>query len=336
MKVERHKLGLMLAPLLAFALILGFLFIQAVLSPEFVEKKILVGEYTQVGRLDYSAKLKPNLIYGKDEISRDEVLYSALLSEMEVVYFYSFSPPPEELDGNYKITILLTPAKGGWKKELEVYKGEISSSSFNASIPLDWGLIVAIWKEIENETKYDFGDPNVNLIVEISVNCSIFGSKVEEKFIQSSNITYGKIISFSEVDKSKKDGVYSKIRSVNTMSVLSFPIEVRDAKLIFGLLFLAFACIFGAVCVMERREIAGYLLDRKKKYFEKRFKSRIVSILEFPEYSKVFRVSSLKDLAKLSYELERPMLKVKDTFAVVDGDTIYVYDDNNNIISRKE
>ncbi|MEM0202837.1 MAG: DUF5305 family protein [Archaeoglobaceae archaeon] len=329
--------GLILALSLTFALLLGFFFIQAVLSPEVVEKKVLVGEYTQVGRLDYSAKLKPNLIYGKDEISRDEVLYSALLSEMKVVYAYSFSPSPEKLEGNYKITILLTPAKGGWEKELEVYRGEISKSSFDVSIPLDWDLILAMWKEIENETKYDFGDPNVNLIVDVSVNCSLFGSNVEEKFIQSSNITYGKVVSFLDADKIEKDAVYAKVSSVNTMRVLGFPVEVRDARFIFGVPFLAFACAFVALCVMERGELASYLSNRKKKSFEKKFKSRIVGILEFPEYSKVFRVSSLKDLAKLSYELEKPILKVKGAFAVVDGDTIYVYDDtNNNIISRKE
>ncbi|MFN3384725.1 MAG: DUF5305 family protein [Archaeoglobaceae archaeon] len=337
MKVRRHKLSRMIMALsLVCALFLGFFFIQAVLSPDAVEKKVLIGEYTQVGRLDYSAKLKPNLIYGKDEINRNEVLYSALLSEMEVIYSYSLSPPPEKLNGNYKITILLSPAKGGWEKELRVYKGEISQSSFDVSIPIDWNLIVAMWKEIENETKYDFGDPNVKLIVGISINCSLFGSNIEERFLQTSNITYGKVISFSEADKSKRDAVYYKISSVNTMSVLGFPIEVRGAKLIFGVPFLAFASLFGALCVVERGELANSLSNRKKKSFEKKFRNRIVDILEFPECSKTFRVLSLKDLAKLSYELEKPILKVKGTFAVVDGDKVYVYDDYNNIIGRKK
>lgn len=321
---------------LACALFFGFFFIQAVLSPEVVEKKILIGEYSQVGHLDYSAKLKPNLIYGKDEINRNEVLYSALLSEMEILYSYSFSPPPEKINGNYRVTILLSPAKGGWGKELGVYKGEIAQSSFKISIPIDWNLILAMWKEIENETKYDFGDPNIKFIVDLSLNCSLFGVDVEEKFFHSSNITYGKVVSFLDADKSKRDVVYSKVSSVNTMNVLGIPFEIKNARLVFGAPFLAFAFVSGAIGVMERRELVNYLSNRKKTSFEKKFKGRIVKVSEFPDYSKVSRVSSLKDLAKLSYELEKPMLKVKDAFAVVDGDTAFVYDDYNNIISRKE
>lgn len=337
MKVGRSRLFRLLAVLsLACALFSGFFFIQAISSPEIVEKKILVGEYTQVGRLDYSANLKSNLIYGKEKITRNEVLYSALLNEMEAVYSYSISPSPEKLNGSYTITLVLTPVKGGWKKELGVQKGKFSSSSFDLSIPIDWNLILKIWKEIENETKYDFGDPNVNFIVDLSLNFSMFGSNVEERFLHSSNITYGKVILFSESDKVKKDAIYSKISSVNTMSVLGFPVEVRDARLIFGIPFLAFMCVLGVFGVVERKELAFYISNRKRKSFERKFRNRIVRAFEFPNYSKVFHISNLKDIAKLSYELEKPILRIENKFVVVDGDTVYIYDDNYDSINRKK
>ncbi len=337
MKVSKRKLmGPLMVLLLVFVLFFGFFFIQALSSPNIVEKRVVVGEYTQVGRLDYSAKLKPNLIYGKEEINRNEVIYSALLSKMVVLYSYSFSPSPKEIDGNYRIALLLSPAKGGWEKELEVYKGSISNSFFEISVPVDWDLILAMWKEIENETKYDFGDPNVRFVAELNINCSLFGSNVEEKFLQTSNITYGKVVSFSGFDKIERNSVYTRVSHVNTISLLGFPMEVRDARWIMGIPFLTFLGIFGILGFMGRREFSNYLSNRKKRSFEKKFRNRIVDILEFPEFSKTFRVLNLKDIAKLSYELEKPILKLKGTFAVADGDKVYVYDDNNNnIINRK-
>lgn len=337
MKVDRHKLlGLTMIILLAYILFVGFFFFQALLSPDVAEKRVLSGEYIQVGHLNYSAKLKPNLIYEKDEINGKEILYSSLLSKMEVIYLYSFLPSPEEMKGNYRITILLTPAKGGWEKELGVYTGFFSESPFEISIPLDWDMILAMWKEIENETKYDFGDPNVKFIANLNLNCSLFGENVKENFVQTSNINYGKVISLSEPDKTKKDAVYTQVSSLNTMSVFGFPIEVKNARLIFGILFLASICLFGSLILIEKGEFVNYLSKNKKRSFEKKFRHRIVNILEIPEHSNAVRVLNLKDLAKLSYELDKPILKTKDNFAVVDGDRIYVHDNDNNIISRKE
>ena len=339
MKVNRDKLLKPFAILLLICVVFsGFFFIQAILSPEVVEKNVLVGEYTQVGKIDYSAKLKPNLIYGRDEIRRGDIVYSALLESMEVNYFFSVSPSPEKINGSYTITLLLTPLKGEWEKELGKYRGEVDASSFTISVPLDWNPILAMWKEIENETKYDFGDPNVRLIVDIGLNFSLFGSNVEERFLQSSNITYAKTISFSEMDKIKKGAIYSKVSSTNTMRIFSFPVEVRDARLISGLPFFAFTCLLGLVGFVERKKFAGYISNRKEKSFERKFRNRIVGISDFPDYPKVFRVSSLRDVAKLSHELEKPILKARNAFAVVDGDTIYVYDDNrgNNTIDRKK
>lgn len=219
MKVKRDKFDKpIMAVLIVFTLIVGFYFIQTLYSPDYVERRVINGEYTQSGHLDYLAELKPNLIYEKINISGDDALYSALLKRMELIYSYSFFPTPEEIRGNYKITLLLTPVKGGWEKEIGSYSGNFSESNFEVSIPLDWELTNLMWKEIENETKYDFGDPNVKVVTDLSFNGKFLGQELKEKFIHSTNITYGKIISLSEPDKSKKGAIYSNSTFVNTMS----------------------------------------------------------------------------------------------------------------------
>jgi len=60
-----------------------------------------------------------------------------------------------------------------------------------------------------------------------------------------------------------------------------------------------------------------------------------VNTLEFPEHSEAVRVLNLKDLARLSCELDKPILKADKRFAVVDGERVYIHDDDNIIIDRK-
>lgn len=336
MKVKRHKFTKPVgAVLIVLTLITGFYFIQTLFSPDYVEKRVINGEYVQAGHLDYSAELKPNLIYERMNINSDNTLYSALLKRMELIYSYSFSPTPEEIRGNYKITLLLTPVKGGWEKEIGAYLGNFSGSNFKVSIPLDWEKTNFMWKEIENETKYDFGDPNLKVVADLSLEGKFLGQELKEKFTHSANIAYGKIISLSEPDKNKKGTLYSNLTLVNTMSFFGLPVEVKNARLIFGVQFVALVFLLGTFIAINRSNIAEYLSKRERKSFERRFRNRIVNTLELPEYSDVVRVSNLKDLAKLSYELEKPILKSEGRFAVLDGERFYVYDNDNIIINRK-
>ncbi len=323
--------------LVVFTLISGFcfLFFQTLFSPDYVENRTLITEYTQSGNLDYSAELKPNLIYEKEKISSSAVLYSALLKKMDLIYSYTFNPPPEELRGSYRLTLLLSPVKGGWEKEIWSYSDQFSGSGFEISIPLDWDMINLMWKEIENETKYDFGEPNVRFISEINLKSIISGREIKENFIQSSNVTYGKIISLSEFNKSKKGTIYSNVTSVSMLSFLGFPIEARNLRLLFGVEFFALAALLGVFVFMNKSEISEYLSKRERRSFERKFRNRIVNTVEFPEHSGAVKVLNLKDLAKLSYELDKPILKVGNRFAVVDGERVYVHDDDNIIINRK-
>jgi hypothetical protein len=322
--------------LVAFTLISGFCFLfQTLFSPDYVVNRSLIVEYTQSGNLDYSAELKPNLIYEKEKISSSAVLYSALLKKMDLIYTYTFNPPPEELKGSYRITLLLSSAKRGWEKEIWSYSGKLSGSSFEMTIPIDWDMVNLMWKEIENETKYDFGDPNVRFVSEMNLSSRISGHEINENFLQSSNVSYGKIILLSEVNKTKKGAIYSNITSANMVGFLGFPIEARNLRLIFGIEFFAFTAFLGAFTFTNRAGISEYLSKREKRNFERKFRNRIVNTASFSEHSGAVKVLNLKDLAKLSYELDKPILKAENRFAVMDGESVYVYDDNI-IIKRKQ
>lgn len=337
MKVGGSKLtGLIFVILLVSILLLGFYFLQAVFSPEVVEKKLLVGEYNQRSYLDFSAILKPNLIYEREEINGEEVLYSALLQRMDLIYKYSFLPELERVSGEYNIVLMLTPVKGGWEKEIGVYKGDFSTSVLEVSIPINWEMIIMLWKTIENETKYDFGDPNVKVLANLNIRGFLFNRSIEESLSHASNVTYGKIIKFSEVNKSKKDVVYEVVRYKNTINVLGYPLEVKNAKIILGAPFFAIIAALGIFTFNERAEIKNYISRRERRSFERKFRKRIVSVIDLPEYSRTVRVSNLKELAKLSYELDKPILKSENGFAVFDGDRVYVHNNDNNIIQGKE
>ncbi|MEM4155166.1 MAG: DUF5305 family protein [Archaeoglobaceae archaeon] len=337
MKIKRSKLpGMIAVLLLLFILFTGFYFIQALSSPEIMTKRVVSGEYTQTSRLDFSASLKPNLIYEKESVNSKEVLYSALLERMELLYRFSISPELEGVFGNYSIILSLTPTKGGWEKEIGIYMGELSASSFEISIPLDWEMILAMWKTIENETKYDFGDPNVKFLANFNVKGSLFNKKIEEKFSHTSNITYGKVISFSELNKSKKDAIYEEQSYTNALSVFGYPIEIKNAKFVFGIPFFTLTALMGIFISLKREEISDYLSKRERRAFERKFRKRIVTTLDFPKYSGAVRVLNLKELAKLSYELDKPILKAENTFAVLDGEQLYVHDNDNNIIGGRD
>jgi hypothetical protein len=325
---QAKTLGLII--LLVCCGLTGTLFLYSLLLPDSIQIKTVSGEFKQLGDLDFHAKLKKNLIYEKDEINKEYTLYSSLLESMNLTYRYSASPA-ENISGEYAITLKLSPVKGGWEKEISKFENRINGP-FELQIPLDWNRILSDWKQIEKETNYDFGDPNIKFQAYIRIS-DPFGKRQE--FLQESNITYGKTIAISGSTKEGKEVYYTTTTVSNKIGFFGSKIESQTLKLAFGTLFFSLIFPTSFLALRKRRNFSDYLRKRKIRVFERKFKNKIVSLAEEVNFNNAIKVKDLKDLGKISYELEKPIVKAKEKYAVIDGETVYLYDNNNNNIKEK-
>jgi hypothetical protein len=66
------------------------------------------------------------------------------------------------------------------------------------------------------------------------------------------------------------------------------------------------------LALRKRRNFSDYLRKRKIRVFERKFKNKIVSLAEEVNFNNAIKVKDLKDLGKISYELEKPIVKAKE------------------------
>lgn len=303
--------------LVVFCSLAGLLFLHFLLTPDHLQIKIISGEFEQLGDLDYRAKLKHNLIYERDEINREKVLYSALLEEMTLIYRY-IPNPAKNISGECLITIKLSPLKGNWEREISKFESKINSS-LEIQIPLDWSRIISEWRQIEKETEYDFGEPNVKFSAHIRIS-DPFGK--EQEFNHVANITYGKVITISGAIKEAREKYQTTTAVKNKIDLFGAILDVQTLKMSFGAIFFLLLLPTSLLTLKERRNLSEYFRERKRRVFERRFRNKIVSLAEELDFKNPIRVDSLKDLGKISYELEKPILKSGGKYAVIDNENL--------------
>ncbi len=307
----------------ALFVVSAFYFVQAVTTPEKISSKVTLGEYRQMGRLDYEAELKPNLVYGVDEIESGSIVYPSLVNNMSLAYTYAFEAENGSVSGSYVIKLLLAPEKGQWTKVLEKRAGSFTNT-FTEVIPLNWTAILATWGAIEKETKYNFGSPRVVVLTEVKAEGVVGGKDMAIDFTHSPAVVYGKALRFDELTKEDYGKVYTESTIANRMGVLGGSIEVSRAKTIFGSL-LGFSLLaFVGSAYMSREEIKTYVTSRKDRAFYRKYGKIIFATSTKPEIDKVIRLEDVESLGRISYELDRPIISYNNELMVIDGDTAYV------------
>lgn len=284
-----------------------------------VTERRVIGYYMQKGKVDYSAQLKPNLIYGTQEVSNAD-LYSALIERMNLRYTYSFTGGDAE--GNYSIDVFLTPSKSPeWEKKIYSKSG-VFSKGFTEEIPLNWTEMLGTWKAIERETNYNFGSPTAKMEVYVNVKGNVKGSEVAEKFNQTASVVYGRLIQFSGLEKNQDGKVYGMVERPYYISVLGLQIKPSTAVMLFGITLSASALSLAGLLYIWRDGINEYIRSREKRTFEKKFGRYIVKASGELNGGKIINVD-LNGLGKLSNELDRPILDYGDRYVVIDGGYTY-------------
>lgn len=332
MKYRKVKLAFagFFALMVAFS---GYYLILSFTSPEREVVSRVVGIYTQNGEIGYWAELKPNLIYEKNAIETGEAVYTSLLKNMNLSYRY-FIENANNVSGSYRITVLTgTTKEPEWDKEYYTTSGEFKDE-LKVEIPLNWSQITAQWSKIEKETKYDFGDPTLKILVSIDSEGEVENSKIFSKFNQSAMVTYGKLIKLIGAEKTQVGRVMeSKERDSSLDILLATPVPVKDAKFIFaGLVGTSGLGLFTSLYV-SRSEIREYFASRSERSFHRKYGKSIIRVSDL-KFDRVVKLDELDSVGKLSYELDKPIISFNGNLFILDGDTAYVY--SKDVLSKEE
>ncbi len=321
MKIKDAKSGVrrkvITLVLISIVLISGY-YLAISLTKERRTAVIVRGSYKHIGELGYEAELKPNRIYGKRTIGSGDTVYSSLLSNMTLIYSYKLENA-DNVTGTYRIAVVEGSfSRERWEKEYYVKSGSFEGE-MNARIPVNWTEVLALWKGIEKETRYDFGEPTLRVIVSVNakgVAEGIAGNEFESKFNHTAEIAYGRTLKFSNADKRESGKVISREVVDPKVKLMSFYIPADNAKTAFSAIFVL--SLLGAV-------ISSNVLSRVKAARRNGKKNETgIKVSGIHNFLRVVEVPDAKGIEKLSYELDRPVLSLENKLVVLDGDTAYI------------
>ncbi|WP_202708153.1 DUF5305 family protein [Sporosalibacterium faouarense] len=326
--------------------VLSFLLYTEKNNPRFEEKKISLYSYNNKTNMDYEVFLKPNLLYDKESVGKDNIYITQFVDYIDTSFIYEFDGESiANIQGSYKViarvegyTISNETYKVIWNKDFILAdENKINSNDtklhIGENISLDYNQYNDFARQVIQDSKVN---SNVRLIVFMNVDVNVDTGKgvIEEDL--SPSITIPLNTSYFEVEgklESKKSGAIEE-----TQKMLLPPDEERVK------LYVVTICLLGIILLVVLLLTKGKAVnDPKEKRLNKIFKKygdRLVALNnEFGNsYLEQNAVESIGDLVKISDEFGRPIMyryssnyKKLDRFYVTDDNEIYVYDINKDM-----
>ncbi len=301
-----------------------------------IEEKTIF-EYSCRSTIDYKVALHPNELY-PDNILGEDGHYSKRLMDYIGAEFnleYTSSEP--------------TPIKGEYQVVARVngYQGQTTSKSvyWSKSFPLtklvtisQEGTSIGLKEKVNFDLKeYDsfcvMAKEMTGMNVSNEVIVELVGSISIDRDGQSIPIDFSPYIRIPlledvfQIEKGAGEPVESVItEKIETIVPYN---RTKVSLLVVSMLILLTAMSIFAFLVKEPDEFA--MLRKKNKGLLKNYGSRMVAMHEMPDFrfNRYFQVHSMKDMIKISDEVQKPIIYVPDDSIALRNSEIYIIDENN-------
>ena len=297
--------------------------------------------YQHNGIYDYTAVLKPNLIYNKTTLTPKDnaTLYTAIVEYINLTFTYAFksNPEPENVTINHQITIQIE-SPGRWSPRT-LQPAEVEEM-FQLSGNLNWTMqingtkvrqfVEAIDKEIYGTTRST--TYNIKIKPEIHVTANIAMQTIDENFTPEITVAFksetekGNYITIENINQAKHGGktqtYQTPLPHVQTERAASLTATAITASI---LTISAFLYIKHKPPIPQSVKIEKHIKRLTDPYKELIAKTK----QKPPETKTTIEMETLEDLAKIAEILAKPILHTttgkEHIFYIIDHNTKYQY-----------
>lgn len=301
-----------------------------------IEEKTIF-EYSCRSAIGYKVVLQPNELYS-DSALEEGVHYSKRLMDYIGADFnvkYS-SSEPTPINGKYQVVA-----------KVNGYQGQAINKSIYWSKAFPLTKVITISEEgnsleLKEQVKFDLKEydsfcvmakemsgMNVSneVIVELvgSITVQRDGEEIAIDF--SPNLRVPLLEDVFQIEKDPGESAEDAItESIETIVPYN---RTKVSLLVVSMLVLLTAISILAFIVKEPDEFA--MLRKKNKDLLKNYGSRMVAMHEMPElrFNRYFQVHSMKDMIKISDEVQKPIIYVPDESIALRNSEMFIIDENN-------
>jgi hypothetical protein len=298
--------------------------------------------YTQSAHLSYSAKVSPDSVYGANEVTTGQPMYSSAVNAFTLKYSYRFeTAAPASVSGTEQLVATVNNGEG-LVRTLDLQpETTFSGDHFQAVVTVNLSTLTGIAKAFD-QVGVGVGTGTYTLMITPSVvlHGHVDAVPVATSLDKSMNLNLS------------EDGVFSSSTSATASpgaQISSNPFSVASSGTVAVAPKFSNAVVFRVPVLMLRKialivllasllvaGLAALALLRERNAedeatrFAARYASMLVEVRSLPSSLEVVIVplSSFDDLVEVSQRLEVPILHeagVTDSYGVIDGGVLYTY-----------
>ncbi|MEM3442632.1 MAG: DUF5305 family protein [Candidatus Bathyarchaeia archaeon] len=291
--------------------------------------------YQHNATYNYTAKLKPNIIYNKTTLNPDEgTLYTAIVEYINLTFTYTFksNPEPQNTQINHQTKIQIE-SPGKWQRTLtETEAQEILQLTQNLNNTMQINstkikqFIEAIDKEIYGTTRTT--TYNTNIKPQIHITANINAQTIDETFTPELTIAFktdvkkGNHITIENLNQTKQ-GKITETKEIPLPHTQTQRTIAYTATTI-----TAISLTISTILYAKNKPP-----PKPNKTIEKLttpYKELIIKTAQTPPETKTtIETQNLEDLAKIAEILAKPILHTQQaqehTFYIIDNETKYQY-----------
>jgi hypothetical protein len=331
-QINVEKLAKILLIIFACSTVISFLSIYYTHQlPTYETQTTTLFTYQHVGKYDYIAELKPNIIYNKTTLTPGEgTLYTAIVNQINLTFTYAFTSNPEPENSTIEHNIIIQlESPGKWTKTLSDAEAQEMlklSSSLNFTMQVNCTKIRELVDSIDKETGTRSTTYNINIKPAIHVVANVTTETIDENFTPELTVGFkteaekGNYIAIENLQQTKPSAL------TKTQSIYLQWVENQRAGS-----YIATAATTAALAISAFLYIKTKPPTTPTKIIEKLtapYKELIAKTTKpAPETKTTIELETLEDLAKTAEILARPILHATDgkehTFYVIDNNTKY-------------
>lgn len=285
---------------------------------------------------DYSVFLRPNTVFGTEELGPGQTYYNTLVDSIEARFSYDFATDvPARITGWYEVTTTLAVGELPGERVLVVPRIEFaqeegSQASVALTVPVDRQVYRDRVQEILSETGVQTRvDATVTYVAHVEVAASAAAGTVQEVLEPTLTLPLGQEAFSITGDRALRDSgvVYqSEVRPIPDAGGGRWAWLAVTAL---STLLLGFSR--GTVPRTAEADPLGQEARRLRRKYRKRIAHAGPGAADLPG-GEVVAVASMDDLARVSEELLKPIIYANSSsqggahlFYIVDGSTRYEY-----------
>jgi len=245
------------------------------------------------------SKLKNNSLFDKTEIESNKIFVN-ITQECNAIYTLSVMCSKCNESGKYSVYLKIETKD--WSKNLTTIQGDFTEY-YRIQIPLDIQKYLNLYDQISTELGYRASDPKVVI--------DIITSSAGYEFLRTINLELDEKVSKISSESSNQ---------TQTQKFVEREVLEVNNEGIFWLKYLLFAISPLPVIIVILMFLRVDVVDSGDRYG----KYRDILINGKRIEKGRIELKNFEELLKLSEFLNKPIIRVGDEFAVIDGDTMYV------------